>query len=248
MELNDKESIKLNKRETNLINMQIVNYAQRVFPEEMRLILATTNLMRRITSISKHTIEEFPKNPRLPAIMNLFCRNRELVHFATVCLVNGGYASSKVLMRVGLENSLCMRLFNKRADLAKEWLSNPEQFGKEWTPKKIREELFPKGSRLWKAYNVFYGELCNYAHPSFKGWSEQTYGKNILWRPVFNADFASECIGLIFFIMVHSFDCLTKPFKQWFTDSMIKEINELLHKDSQMVRRHFQVQKEGKMV
>jgi hypothetical protein len=233
------DSVKQRKRETDLINLSIVNRTQKVFPEEITLICATINLMRRITSISKDAIDEFPKDPRLPAIMVLFSRNRELVHFATVCLANGGYATSKVLIRVELENSLSMRLFNSRADLAREWLANPERFREAWSPWRIREYLFPKGSRLLKDYNSFYGELCNYVHPNFKGWSEQTRGKMMLWHPVFNADFASECIGLIFFVMIHSLKQFADAFQQWLPDDLIKDLGRLLPKGSQMVRRHF---------
>jgi hypothetical protein len=225
-----------------------MNQTEKIFPEELTLILATTNLMRRVTSISKNLREEFSRDPRLATIMTLFCRNRELAHFAMVCLMNGGYAPSKVLIRVGLENSLCMRLFVKRGDLAKEWLSNPKRFGKTWFPTKIRDELFPKDSSLEKSYKEFYEELCNYTHPNFKGWSEQFYGKTILWHPVFDPDYASECIGLIFFIMVHSFMQFTTTFRQWLPNNLIAEVNRLLPKDSQMVRRHFRVQKDGKIV
>lgn len=91
----------LKKRETPLIHRRIMKRTEDVFPEEMRLILASTNLMRRITSVSRNA----PTSPVLSAIMNLFARNRELVHFSTVCLLNGGYAPAKVLVRVALENS-----------------------------------------------------------------------------------------------------------------------------------------------
>jgi len=236
------------KRETALIDRSIMKRTEQVFPEETRLILASTNLMRRITSISKDAIEEFSTNPVLPVIMNLFARNRELVHFSTVCLLNGGYAPSKVLVRVGLENSLYMRLFRKKPELIKDWFTNPETFRKEWPLKKIREELFLRNPTLWKAYTEFYWVLCNYSHPSFKGWSEQIVEHGILWRPVFNADYASECIGLIFFILVQSFQQFAQVFKQWIPDNMITEINSLLPKDSQMVRRHFVVIKNGKTI
>jgi hypothetical protein len=184
---------------------------------------------------------DFSVKPNLPAIMNLFARNRALVHFSIICLMNGGYAPTKVLSRVALENILCMRLFNKKPDLAKEWSANPERFRKRWNPKKIRNELFSRESNLWKAYTVFYWKLCNYTHPSSKGWSEQISEKGILWSPLFNPDYASECIGLIFFTIVQSFQQFTNSFKKWFPPKMVEEINELLAKDSQMVRRHFQV-------
>ena len=182
------------RRETDLINVHIVDRTEEVFPHEIKLMLASTNLMRRVTTISKEAIKEFSTKPNLSAVMNLFARNRSLVHFSTVCLMNGGYAPTKVLSRVSLENILCMRLFNKKTDLAKEWFEDPEEFRREWTPERIRGELFSKGSRLWKAYRKIYGNLCNYTHPSFKGWSEQVSDKSILWHPVFSPDYASECI------------------------------------------------------
>jgi len=236
------------KRETALIDRSVMKRTEQIFPEEMRLILASTNLMRRITGVSKNATKEFSTDPVLPALMNLFARNRELVHFSTVCLLNGGYASAKVLARVGLENSLYMRLFRKKPELAKNWFSNPETFRIEWTQKKIREELFSKTPTLWKAYKEFYWVLCNYSHPSFKGWSEHIVGDSILWHPVLNVDYASECIGLIFFILIQSFQQFAHAFKQWIPDRMIAEINSLLTKDSQMVRRHFVVIKNGKII
>lgn len=236
-----KKHEKSSKRETDLINMGVVNRTWKIFPEEEKLILASTNLMRRITSISKDAIDEISIKPNLAAVMNLFARNRELVHFAVVCLMNAGYAPTKVLTRAALENTLCMRLFNKKPYLAKEWFADPERFRKEWTPKKIRDELFPKNSRLWRAYNVFYWKLCDYSHPSFKGWSELLHKKGILWHPVFNTDYASECLGMVFFIMVQSLQRFDEAFNQWLTPKLGEEVKNLGLKDSQMIRRHFQV-------
>lgn len=241
MKSSNSKSEKFRKRETDLINMHIVNRTQKVFPDEIKLMLASTNLMRRITKMPNEAKEAIKARANLSAVMNLFARNRELVHFSIVCLMNGGYAPTKVLSRVALENTLCMRLFIKKPDLAKEWFLNPERFRKEWAPYKIRDELFPRDSNLWKAYKEFYGKLCNYTHPSFKGWSEQISEKGILWSPIFNADYASECIGLIFFTIVQSFKQFTDSFKKWFPPKLVKEINELLTEDSQIVRRHFQV-------
>lgn len=244
MKSRNSKSEKSRKRETDLIDLKIVNLTEKVFPDETKLMLASTNLMRRVTRISKDAIKEFSVKPDLSAVMNLFARNRSLIHFSIVCLMNGGYAPTKVLSRVALENILCMRLFNKKPNLAKEWSENPERFRKKWTPKKIRDELFPRDSSLWKAYTEFYWKLCDYAHPSSKGWSEQISEKGILWHPIFNEDYASECIGLIFFTIVQSFQQFTNSFKKWFTPKLVKEINEVLTQDSQMVRRHFQVRAE----
>jgi len=246
--------MKPDKRETGLINMSIVNRTKKVFPDETKLMLASTNLMRRITSISKIAIEEFSIKPNLPAVMVLFARNRELVHFSIVCLWNGGYASAKVLLRAAVENTLCMSLFNKNPELAKEWFSNPEKFRKEWQPGKIRDELFPKESRLWIAYREFYRVLSEYVHPSFKGWSEQFYedkfreSKSILWHPIFNPDYASECIGLIFFAIVQSFKEFINSFGKWFPENAVREVNKVLPKVSQMVSRHFILKREGKVI
>lgn len=231
------------KRETDLVNMRIIDRTKKVFPEETTLMLASTNLMRRVTSVSKEAIKEFSEEPNLSAVMNLFARNRSLVHFSIVSLMNGGYAPTKILSRASLENILCMRLFNKNPDLVEEWFENPDSFRREWTPKRIRNKLYPEGSRLWKAYGKFYGNLCSYTHPSFKGWSEQVSDKGILWLPVFNPDYASECIGLIFFTIVQSFKEFVDSFRKWFSPKLIKQINKLLTQDSQMVRRHFIVRK-----
>lgn len=229
------------KRETDLINKGIIKRTEDIFPDETKLILASTNLMRRITKVSKDAINEFDAKPHLPAIMNLFARNRELVHFSMVCLMNAGYAPMKVLSRAALENTLCMRLFNKNTDLAGKWSTNPEKFGKKWTPQKIRDVLFPRNSDLWKAYNEFYWKLCYYAHPSAKGWGELIYEKSILWHPIFNEDYTSECIGLIFFIIVQSLQQFAEAFKEWLPSNLIEEANKLGLKGSQMIRRHFQV-------
>jgi hypothetical protein len=236
------------KRETALIDRSIMKRTEQVFPEEIRLILASTNLMRRITSISKDASREFSTNPVLSAIMNLFARNRELIHFSTVCFANGGYASSKVLVRVGLENSLYMRLFRKKPELARDWFSDPERFRREWSPRRIRDELFQTNPTLRTSYSEFYWVLSNYSHPSFKGWSEQIIEHSILWHQVFNADYASECMGLIFFIIVQSCKQFAQVFKQWIPDQMVAEINSLLPRDSQMVRRHFVVIKNGRLI
>jgi len=232
---------KLAKRVTDLINMRIVNRTEKIFPDETILIRASTNLMRRITKISKDAINQISTNANLSAVMNLFARNRELVHFSMVSLMNGGYAPTKVLSRAALENTLCMRLFNKKPELAKEWFTNPEGFRQEWTPQKIRNELFAEGSSLWDSYNKFYWKLCDYSHPSCKGWSELIYEKGIPWHPVFSEDHASECIGLIFFIIVHSIQQFAEPFKRWFSKKLIREVNNIGLQSSQMIRRHFQV-------
>ena len=226
---------------TPLVNKAIMKRTEEIFPEELKLILASTNLMRRATSISANAIREFSTNPQLPAVMNLFARNREIVHFSMVCLMNGGYAPTKILLRAALENSLCMRLFNKRNELAKKWLVNPDKFKEKWTPKKIMEYLFAEDSKLKEGYENFYGRLCEYVHPSVKAWTEQYVEKGILYRPVFNVDYVEEGMGLIFFIIVHSFKQFIKAFYRWIPNDLIVNINAYLPEVSKMVSRHFQV-------
>jgi len=233
---------KSSKRETALINLGIVNRTWKVFPEEEKSLLASTNLMRRMTSISKAAVAEMKSQAALSAVMNLFARNRELVHFAIVCLMNGGYASTKVLSRAALENTLYMRLFNKKSDLAKKWFTNPEKFRENWTPQRVRDELFEKGTSLWNSYNQFYWILCNYSHPSFKGWGELTHEtKGMLWCPVFNEDYADECLGLIFFLIAQTLMPFTVVFTKWLPRSLTEELRNMGTRVSQMVRRHFQV-------
>jgi len=218
-----------------------MKHTWKIFPEEEKLILASTNLMRRITSVSKDAVGDMTRDARLSAVMNLFARNRELVHFSVVCFANGGYASTKILTRVALENSLYMRLFNKKPELAKEWFVDPEQFRKDWPVWKTINKLFPSNSSLRENYKVFWGILCNYAHSSFKGWSEIIQGEKIAWLPIFNADYADECIGLVFFVIIHLFKQFINAFEKWIPLTLISEINKLLLRDSTMVRRHFQV-------
>lgn len=228
--------------------MGIVKRTEKIFPDEIKLIPANTNLMRRVTSISKDSIDEISMKPNLSAVFNLFARNRDLVHFSVLCLMNGGYASTKVLSRAALENTLCMRLFNKKPELAEIWFSNPDKFRNEWKPHEIRKELFSEeSSSLWDSYSRFYWQLCDYSHPSSKGWSEIIYEdvhiRKLLWRPVFNDDFASECIGLIFFIIVQSLKPFTEAFSKWLPQNLIEEIIEIGKRDSEMIQRHFRVKK-----
>jgi len=128
--------MKSEKRETAYINQGIVGRTEDVFPDETKLIRASTNLMRRMTKVSKAAISQISSNADLSAIMNLFARNRELVHFSMVCLLNGGYAPTKVLVRTALENTLCLRLFNKKPELAEKWFTSPDQIREKWTPRR----------------------------------------------------------------------------------------------------------------
>lgn len=241
MKQSDNKLAESKKRETDLINMGIVRTTEKVFPDETRLILASTNLMRRITSVSKDASDEISTKANLSAIINLFARNRELVHFSVICYMNGGYAPMKILSRAALENALCMRLFNKKPELARKWFTSPDEFREKWTPQKIRDDLFPKNSHPWKAYNMFYWKLCDYSHPSFKGWDEVIRKGRIVWAPIFNEDYASECIGLTFFIIVQSLQQFAEAFKKWLPTKLLGEVNNIGLKDSQMIRRHFQV-------
>lgn len=241
MKTNDEKLENSNRRQTGLINKGIIRKTEEIYPDEIGLILASTNLLRRLTTVSKEAFNEVSAKPNLFAIMNLFARNREIVHFSTVCMMNGGYAPTKILLRAALENTLCMRLFRKKPDLAKTWLANPDKFRKKWKPQRIRDELFTRDSSLWNSYNYFYWRLCDYTHSSFRGWGELYYERSILWHPIFNEDYASECIGLIFFIIVHTLQQFSEIFRRWFKREMIDEINDIGKKDSGMIKRHFQV-------
>jgi len=46
---------------------------------------------------------------------------------------------------------------------------------------------------------------------------------------------------MIFFIIIHSFKPFIVAFEKWLSESLIIEINKILPRDSEMVRRHFQV-------
>lgn len=241
MKTSDEELENSSRRQIGLINKAIIRRTEKIFPDEIGLILTSTNLLRRLTTVSKEAFNEISAKPELFAIFNLFARNREIVHFSTVCMMNGGYATTKILLRAALENTLSMRLFRKKPELAKTWLANPDKFREKWKPQRIRDELFTKDSSLWKSYNYFYWRLCDYAHPSFRGWAELYYDRSILWHPIFNKDYVSECVGLIFFIVVHTLQQFAEAFRIWLDPKLVEEVNVIGLKDSQMIRRHFQV-------
>jgi len=233
------------KRETDLINLNIIRQNEKIFPEETLILRATTNFMRRITKVADKAIPYFNKQQSLRAIMELFSRNRELAHFSIVCMVNAGYSETKILSRVAIENVLLMRLFAIRPDIADMWFSDPDKFRKEWQPKDIRKAVFAKVSRREKNYEKFYWLLCDYTHPSFKGWFEifkrQKNGVVIGARPEFNPDYSSECIGLICFVAIQSIKVYLDFFKKWLDENMLREANNLMPKLFEIVSRHFEV-------
>ena len=233
------------KREADLINLKIIKKTEDVFPEETMILRASTNFMRRLTQSSREALPHFDKHPNLRAIMELFCRNRELAHFSIVCMINAGYAETKILSRVSMENFLLMRLLVIRPDLASTWFVNIEKFRCEWSPKEVRKAVFNKKPERGSNYERFYWLLCDYTHPSFKGWFElfrrQNDGVFISSRPEFNPDYASECIGLICFAMIQSVKVYVDSFKPWMDQKVVDEANRLMPKLHEMVTRHFEV-------
>ena len=160
-------------------------------------------------------------------------------------MVNAGYAETKILSRVSMENFLLMRLFAIRPDLAVGWISDPEQFREKWSANKIRKSVLNKKPEVAANYDRFYWQLCNYTHPSFKGWYElfkkQNNGVFIGSSPEFNPDYASECIGLICFAMIQSMKVYVDVFKPWIDEKMLDEANNLMQNLYQIVIRHFEV-------
>ena len=201
-----------------MINLGIIKKTEQIFPEETMILRASTNLMRRLTKCSAKAVSYFESQPNLRAIMELFCRNRELSHFSIVCMVNAGYAETKI-SRVALENFLLMRLFQKKPELSILWLSNPKQFKKKWSPEKVRKEVFIQKPERALNYAKFYWLLCDYTHPSFNGWYEIFKSINnqtcIGSRPEFNSDFSSESIGLICFSIIQSVKVYADAFRPW---------------------------------
>jgi len=227
-------------RLTPLISRAILNRTSQVFPEETHAVCASTNLMRRVTNLNP--LEKSSGNRDLHgAIQLLFSRNRELAHFSVVCLFNGGYASVKVLVRAATENALCMRLFNKRPELATKWIKNPERFRRKWNPTQIIRDVFATKERIGRSYRQFYGILCSYVHPSSLGWREQIVDSKILWRPIFKPENASECFGQVFFIIMQSFKPFFETCQQRIPLDVLSHVNVILPRVEQMIMRHFQV-------
>ena len=94
-------------------------------------------------------------------------------------------------------------------------------------------------------YERFYWLLCDYTHPSFKGWYElfrkQEEGVFISSRPEFNPDYSSECIGLICFVIIQSVKVYVDVFREWLDEKLVTDANNLMPKLHEMVRRHFEV-------
>ncbi|MCJ7559043.1 hypothetical protein MUO79_00295 [Candidatus Bathyarchaeota archaeon] len=87
--------------------------------------------------------------------------------------------------------------------------------------------------------------LCDYSHPSFKGWIELLKKKEkgifIGCAPEFDANYASECIGLICFVTIQSLKAFVDAFRAWFTMGLLAEADKLMPKILEMVTRYFEV-------
>jgi hypothetical protein len=228
------------KRITTLFDKRIRKTTEQVFPDAIKSILANTNLMRRTTDPKNHN-PDVRKLAHGSATILLFSRNRELIHFSTVCLLHGGYSSVKVLVRAAYENALYMRLFNKMPRLADEWFRDTERFREKWVMGKTRQTLFQKGSSLYDSHTRFYGELCKYAHPSFEGWREQLHGGGVLWRPMFKTDNAEESMGLIFYVIVQTWKAFLAALEKQISKDFLPEIYGRMKNNVEMLDRHFVV-------
>lgn len=226
-------------RVTSLISRVIMKKTSEVFPEEREIVLASTNLMRTTTNLD--SLKGNENRNFYGTLQLLFSRNRELVHFSVVSLLNGGYAPVKVLVRAATENALCMRLFNKKPELATIWLKDPEGFRRKWHPKAIIRDLFANNQRMKLSYEKFYDILCTYVHPSSLGWREQISDSKILWRPIFESEHASECFGLIFFAIMQSFKPFLEANKGRLHPDVRSQVNVIMPKVDQMITRHLQV-------
>ena len=227
-----------------MINLNIMNETQKIFPEETTVLLATTNFMRRVTTVANKALPYFDQQPSLRAVMELFCRNRELAHFSIVCMLNAGYNETKILSRAGFENVLLMRLFMKEPDIASLWFSDSAKFKETWKPYKIRKAVFLNHPEAREGYDNFYSLLCDYAHPSFKGWFEMFKRQKSLTvigaKPELNSEYVSECIGLVCFIALQSIDVYVKFFQKWMDEKTLNEANSILMpRVLDIVKRHF---------
>jgi hypothetical protein len=138
-----------------------------------------------------------------------------------------------------------MRLFSIRPDIAETWFSNPAEFRKKWTPEKIRKTVFSNQPTRAENYEQFYWLLCDYTHPSFKGWYEifkkKKEGVFIGACPELNTEYVSECIGLICFVALQTIKVYEVLFKKWMDDKMLDETKKIMTKLFEMATRHFEV-------
>lgn len=203
--------------------------------------------MRRVTKISPNQVSLLSSEPHLGPSVDLFCRSRELLHFSIVCLVNGGYAEAKILLRAAFENAQLIKLFAIKPDLAKEWIFEPEKFKNQWTPSKVRRTVVSQEANLEvrNGSDRIYANFCEYTHPSFNGWMEllRKQDNTILISaiPEFNAEYASECIGLICFLMIETLGAYFTVYIKYLSNETCEEAKKLLPKIYEIVIRHFQL-------
>jgi hypothetical protein len=206
-----------------------------VFPEETQRIEWGLALMRDLTQITEDAVKDYQTKPNLFTNHNLFSRNRQLLLNAYFCLLSSSYGTEFVILRTVLENNNLMRLFNKNPQYAFEWLSMEMQkrFSQET---QLKYGKSGKHDRTYKAWFVrkyvfdeierekvredikqFYGALCNYTHPNFRGWHE-LIGKLgeveiILNMPRFQEKNAETAVGMSLFLMQTSFKGFVETFK-----------------------------------
>ena len=115
---------------------------------------------------------------------------------------------------------------------------------------KHRKAVFTKIPKLRYTYRRFYSLLCDYTHPSFKGWAELLMkngdGVYIPWHPNFNASYASECIGLIGYITIQSVRGYLTTFKEWLTPDLELEMNRTMPRVRDLLERNFEVREYNK--
>lgn len=211
--------LKLSEVENRLFDN--IKKTKSTFPEETQTIESGLALMRDVTQVTQDAVNDYKENPNLFANHNLFARNRQLLLNAYFCLLCSSYGTQFVILRVILENNFLMRLFNKKPQLAFEWLSKEMQgrfpkeiqlkYGKSGISdrrievnleKRIFKEIAKKTAR--SEISTFYKQLSNYIHPNFLGWQELIGDKEqhliILNMPQFTPQNTDKAIGIMLYL------------------------------------------------
>jgi len=231
--------------QTELKLLRNIKITKAAFPEETKAIEEGLALMYSY-SLTEDVNEAVRKDtrPQIYANRNLFARNRQLLLNGYFCMLCSNYGTQFVILRTVLENNDLMRLFNLKPQYAYEWLSAEKQerfptktqseyrksdrHDREFKDWFVRKELFqqPEKGVVAETLKKIYEELCDYAHPNFRGWSElmglRKEEEIIMEMPAFTTDNAFIVVRLTLYLMQLSFKTLVETFKSHILDFLVQ--------------------------
>lgn len=162
--------------------------------------------------------------PDLQTSVILFARNRQLFLSAYDLFMSGCYGSSLCLLRIMLENTNLMRLFQTNPKEAVSW-TNGHLFDAHPTVKAAHESKPKLGEKYYKLH----AQLSNYVHPHTAGWNElfvpSSKGSGIQNMPTYRKAIAQEVWGILLLLGLRTVTEFVGVFKS--NMAMIKAIDGL---------------------